>query len=75
MESLRQNLREKEMENSDLQQRVEDLGDIVPLSITPASMAATWRIWVERGSMLVPVLENLDGGNALDRICLLVGER
>ena len=75
IEALRQQLRNKEVEASDLRQRVKDLGDIVPISIKPSSKAAAWRVWIEQGSMFIPVLENLDGKGVLDRICLLIGAR
>jgi hypothetical protein len=75
LEALRRQLHDKEGEASDLRQRVRDLGDVVPVSVKPASKAAAWRVWVGQGSMLVPVLENLDGDSVINRICLMIGDR
>ena len=75
VDKLRRQLHDKGNEVSDLQQRISDLGDVVPININPASTAAAWRTWILQGSMFLPVLENLNGNNALDRVCLLMGKR
>lgn len=48
-------LRDAEGLNSDLALRVRDLGDPVPTDLRPVQYAATWRTWVEDGSMFFPV--------------------
>ena len=65
---------------NDLKQRVKDLGDAIPLHITPSSKASLWRAWMQSEILFLPVLNNIQNENEkkekenekrMNNICLL----
>ena len=70
--TLRAKVSEMSTTKNDLEQRVQDLGDQVPLSVTPSSMASVWRSWIKSKMLFVPVLNNVPEDVA-NNICLFHG--
>ena len=70
--TLRARVSEMSTTKNDLEQRVQDLGDQVPLSVTPSSMASVWRSWIKSKMLFVPVLNNVPE-NVANNICLFHG--
>lgn len=74
LQKLRKHLHKREMDVQDLEQRVADLGDVVPITVQPSSKAAAWRTWIAEGSLFVPVVGSFDSNKDIDVVCLLLGE-
>ena len=57
--SLKKELDQLKRTTQDLNTRIRDLGDSVPLHVTPSNRASLWRTWVTSSVLFLPVLNNI----------------
>jgi prolyl 4-hydroxylase len=69
LNQLKNKLNTLELNELDLNQRISDLGDVIPISIKPSNIASLWRTWYKSKILFLPILNNVNN-NIAQTICL-----
>ena len=71
--SLKKEVDQLKRTTQDLNTRIRDLGDSVPLHVTPSNRASLWRTWVTSSVLFLPVLNNIQQSIG-SIVCLFHGD-